>query len=136
MDANAIPVIYPIKATAELNHKIAVNLRTALEKKKIRLLINDIEAKEEMIEKRGYMKKTSEEQVYMLKPFMQTTALTNELVNLVYEVRSGYVKIKEVGITTKDRYSSIAYCNHIATLLENDILRTNVDDELLHYCLW
>lgn len=137
MDKNAIPVIYSIKATAEINHKVAVGLRTALEKRKIRLLINDIEAKENLIEKNGYLKKSPEEQVNMLRPFMQTTALTNELVNLVYVVRSGYIKIEEVGTTTKDRYSSIGYGNYLATLLEQDILRANMNNrDYLNYCLF
>lgn len=136
IDPNAIPIIYSIKGNAELNHKVASGLRIAFEKRKIRLLINDIEAKEDLIERKGYMKKTTEEQVYMLRPFMQTTALTNELVNLVYEVRNGYIKIKEVGTTTKDRYSSIGYGNYVATLLENDILKTDGNDDLLQYCLW
>jgi hypothetical protein len=137
MDKNAIPIIYSIKANAEINHKVAVGLRTAFEKKKIRLLINDIEAKEDLIEKKGFLKKTSEEQVYLLKPFVQATALTNELVNLIYVVRSGYIKIEEVGTTTKDRYSSIGYGNYVATLLEQDILRANMkNDEYLNFCLF
>lgn len=137
MDRNAIPIIYSIKATAEINHKVAVGLRTALEKKKIRLLINDIEAKEDLIEKKGYLKKSSEEQVNLLKPFVQATALTNELVNLVYKVRNGYIKIEEVGTTTKDRYSSIGYGNYVATLLEQEILKTNMSNrDMLNYCLF
>lgn len=137
IDKNAIPVIYSIKATPEINHKVAVGLRTAFEKRKIRLLINEIEAKEDLIEKKGYLKKSPEEQVYLLRPYMQATALTNELVNLVYEVRNGYIKIKEVGTTTKDRYSSIGYANYVATLLEQDILRNSIKgDEYLNYCLF
>lgn len=137
IDKNAIPIIYSIKGNSELNHKVATGLRSAFEKRKIRLLINDIEAKEELIEKHGYLKKTSEEQVNLLKPFVQATALTNELVNLVYRVQSGYIKIEEVGTTTKDRYSSIGYGNYVATLLEQDILRTGIgDDEMLNFCLF
>lgn len=137
MDKNAIPIIYSIKGNAELNHKVATGLRSAFEKKKIRLLINDIEAKEDLIERHGYMRKTTEEKVNLMKPFVQATALTNELVNLVYRVQSGYIKIEEVGTTTKDRYSSIAYGNYIATLLEQDILRANLaNDEYLNYCLF
>ncbi len=136
MDKNAIPIIYSIKATPEINHKVAVGLRSAFEKRKIRLLINDIEAKEEMIEKKGYLKKTTEEQVYLLKPFAQATALTNELVNLIYKVSSGYIKIEEVGTTTKDRYSSVGYANYVATLLEQDLIRNSKNDEVLNYCLW
>lgn len=137
MDKNAIPLIYSIKANAEINHKVATGLRSAFEKKKIRLLINDIEAKEDLIESKGYLKKSEEEKVYLLKPYVQATALTNELVNLIYRVVSGYIKIEEVGTTTKDRYSSIGYGNYVATLLEQDILRTNMqNDEMLNFCLF
>jgi hypothetical protein len=136
MDKNAIPVIYSIKGNPELNHKVAVGLRSAFEKRKIRLLINDIEAKEDLIEKKGFLKKTTEEQVYLLKPFAQATALTNELVNLIYKVSGGYIKIEEVGTTTKDRYSSVGYANYVATLLEQDMLKLKNNDDVLNYCLW
>jgi hypothetical protein len=136
MDKNAIPVIYSIKGNPELNHKVAVGLRSAFEKRKIRLLMNDIEAREEMIEKKGLLKKSTEEQVYLLKPFIQATALQNELVNLTYRVSSGYIKIEEVGTTTKDRYSSVGYGNYVATLLEQDLLKLKNNDDVLNYCLW
>jgi hypothetical protein len=137
MDKNAIPLIYSIKGNPELNHKVASGLRSAFEQKKIRLLINDIEAREELVETKGFLKKSSEEQTRLLKPFVQATALTNELVNLIYRVQSGYVKIEEVGTTTKDRYSSVAYGNYVATLLEQDILRANLsNNEYLNYCLF
>ncbi|MGH0831158.1 terminase, partial [Bacillus pretiosus] len=97
----------------------------------------DIEAKDDLIESQGYLKKSEEEKVYLLKPFVQATALQNELVNLVYRIQSGYIKIEEVGTTTKDRYSSIGYGNYIATLLEQDILRANMkNNEMLNYCLF
>lgn len=137
MDKNAIPVIYSIKATSEINHKVATGLRSAFEKRKIRLLINEIEAKEELIEKHGYLKKSTEEQVYLLKPFVQATALQNELVNLAYTINSGYIKIEEVGTATKDRYSSVGYCNYVANLLEQEILKESIkNDEMLNYCLF
>ncbi|MEX3625197.1 terminase large subunit domain-containing protein [Viridibacillus arvi] len=136
MDKNAIPIIYSIKGNPELNHKVAVGLRSAFEKKKIRLLINDIEAKEDLIERKSFLKKTTEEQVYLLKPFAQATALTNELVNLVYRVSSGYIKIEEVGTTTKDRYSSVGYANYVATLLEQDLIKASNNDDILKYVLF
>ncbi|MED1125524.1 terminase large subunit domain-containing protein [Bacillus atrophaeus] len=139
MDINAIPVIYSLKAgtSNELNHKVAVGLRSAFEKQKIRLLINEIEAKEEMIENKGLLTKTNEEQVYLLKPFTQATALQNELVNLVYKVSGGYIKIEEVGTATKDRYSSVGYANYIATLLEQEQLGKGVsNEEMLNFCLF
>lgn len=136
LDKNAIPIIYSIKGSSEINHKVATGLRSAFEKKKIRLLINDIEAKEDLIEMKQFLKKSTEEQVYLLKPFAQATALTNELVNLVYKVSSGYIKIEEVGTTTKDRYSSVGYANYVATLLEQDLIKANNNDNILDYVLF
>ena len=137
LEENAIPVIYSIKANPEINHKVATGLRSALEKQKIKLLINDIEAREELIEEKGLLSKTEEEQVRLMKPFTQTTALMNELINLIYEVRSGFIKIKEVGTTTKDRYSSIAYCNYVANILEEELQKgKHGSDELLGFCLF
>lgn len=57
MDKNAIPVIYSIKGNPELNHKVANGLKVPLRNEKIRLLINDIEAKEDLIEKKASLKR-------------------------------------------------------------------------------
>lgn len=136
LEKEAIPVIYSIKASAEINHYIATGLRTSFEKQKIRLLRSDIEIKEDFIESKGYLKKTADEQYRMLRPFVTTTALQNELINLIYEVRSGFIKIKEVGTTTKDRYSSLAYCNYYANELEKELKSNQSDDSILEYCMF
>jgi tRNA isopentenyl-2-thiomethyl-A-37 hydroxylase MiaE len=95
-----------------------VFLKTDFEKKNIKLLINDIQGRDYLIDKMGFLNKSPEEQADLLKPYIQTTALINEMVNLEYEVRNGFVKIKEVGRNRKDRYSSLAYCNYFARQLE------------------
>lgn len=124
LDDNALPVIYSLKvARMELNHEIAMELKSALEKGKLELLVNEIEGKEYLIEKHNFMSKSPEEQAELLKPYVQTTALVNEMVNLEYEMRNGYVKVKEVGRNRKDRYSSLAYGNYYAKLIEQDLLR-------------
>lgn len=119
LDSNALPIIYSIKVTeAKVNHEIAMNLKSDLEKENIKLLISDIQGKEYLVEKQGFLNKSHEEQSRLLKPYLQTTILTNELVNLEYEIRGGNVKIMEVGKNRKDRYSSLAYCNYYAKILE------------------
>lgn len=134
VDKDALPIVYTIKADAELNHNMAISLKSAVQNKKLRLLMNDIEAKEKFVEK-GLLKKSTDEQVETLKPFVQTTALVNELVNLEYEIRSGKIKIKEVGNATKDRYSSVAYSNYFANILEQD-LRKDDNKGILDYCMF
>ena len=124
MSKNALPVIFSIKVVKlEVNHEIALSLKDAFQKKKIRLLINDIEGKDFLIEKLGLLKKSPDEQARMLKPYLQTTAMVNETINLEYQILNGYVRIKEKGRNRKDRYSSISYGNYLAKILEKDLRR-------------
>ena len=59
--------------------------------------------------------------------YVQTTALVNELVSLEYELKDGgNIKIKEVGSTTKDRYSALSYANHRGQELERE-MQDNVE---------
>jgi hypothetical protein len=134
-DKNALPIIYSIKATTQINHEMAMLLKSAFEKKKIKLLINDIQGKEYLIEKHDYMKKGTVEKINMLKPYTQTTLLINEMVNLEYTAESGYVKVKEVGRNRKDRYSSLAYANYYAKILELK-LKKKYKASAKDYALW
>jgi hypothetical protein len=56
-------------------------------------------------------------------PYIQTSLLINELVNLEYTSQGTEIKIKETGSNRKDRYSSLAYGNQIANELERKLTR-------------
>lgn len=113
--------VFTVKANAAFNHEIAVSLKNVIETGKLQLPMNDIQKREELQSDQSYRKLPTEEQIRLLYPYAQATALVNELVNLEYTVRSGMIKIYEVGTTTKDRYSSIAYCNYYANELEKEL---------------
>lgn len=123
LDRNALPFIYSIKGNRQLNHKISTSLRNSFQKGRLELLQNELHGKDFLDGNKalGYRNKSEEDKARMLNPYIQTTALTNELVNLEYESTGGYIKIKEVGANRKDRYSSLAYGNYYADLLENDL---------------
>ena len=123
-----IPVVYSIKGNSALNSEIAVGLKTAFEKRKMRLPINDIEKREELVASGGFLKQSVEEQHRQLYPFQQSSALANELVSLEYVVRTNNIVIQEVGTTTKDRYSSLAYANWLANELEKKLRDEHIDD--------
>lgn len=136
LDENALPIIYSVKVVQQqVNHEMAMFLKTCFEKKKIRLLVEELHGRDYLIEKdKTYIKSSSETQVNMELPYIQTTALVNELVNLEYEIRGGYVKLKETGSARKDRYSSLAYANYYTKILENELkedVEINVSDYLL-----
>jgi hypothetical protein len=134
LDDNAIPVIFSIKVVKqEVNHEMAMGLKSDLEKGRIKFLVNEIQGKEHLSEKQGYVSKSPEEQAKLIRPFIQTTILVNEMVNLEYEVRNGFVKLKEVGRNRKDRVSSLMYTCYLAKLLEEDLKDDYTDDDYLFF---
>ena len=105
---NAQKVIWSIKATSEFNSKGAFALRSGFQNGNINLLISEFEV-EELIKKlvKGYGKMTPSEQAMLKLPYMQTTLLINELINLEHTVTGTNVKIKEKSGMRKDRYSAL-----------------------------
>lgn len=125
-----LPIVYSMKGTSDLNHEIAVGLKSALENAKLRLPMNDIQKREELVSAGGFLRKSKEEQSRELYAYQQATALASELVALEYKIVSGNIKIVEVGNATKDRYSSISYANKIANDLEKKLQEENEDFDM------
>ena len=127
LSKNPMKVIYTIKGNRNLNHEIATSLRSNFQSGNIELLINEIDALEYLKERKLIKETTSEEKkAELLMPFAQTTATINELVNLDHEISGGKIVVSEASGKRKDRYSSLAYANYLAKVLEKDNL---VDDK-------
>lgn len=135
---NAIPCIYGIKASSEFNHNIAMDLKDKFVSKKISLPEDDYFAKDRLSESEGFAKLSADKQARMLLPYLQTTAMANELIGLQMSIQGGYVKLKEKSTARKDRYSALAYCNYLATILERDLEDADCnDDDYKNYAgLW
>jgi len=133
-DKNAIPVIYSIKATgingAKINHEMAMYTKTQFEKRKIKLLCNEIEGKDYMIEKHDLMKLDSSEYARLIAPYYNTTKLITEMINLEMEIKSGYIKLTEPAGKRKDRYSSLAYGLYFIKQLEAKLRTQNKSNKL------
>lgn len=123
------PVIFSVKGTAEINNDIAVGLKSALEKGKIKLPVSDITKREDLVGEGGFLKLSKEEQQRQLYAYQQASALASELVALEYKVVSGNIRIVEVGTATKDRYSSLAYANHRASEFEKALREENEETD-------
>lgn len=138
MARGSLPVVYSLKVTtAKLNHDIAMSLKDAFITRKIRLPINDAEARDALLEKeKDFLRKSPLEQATLQKPFVQTTSLVNELINLEYSVSSGHVKVYETGTARKDRYSSVAYSNFLADFLEKKEKRKQQQNSSRTFAFW
>ena len=133
----ALPVIYTIKVTqASLNHEIAMALKDSFLNKKIELLIDDSKGRDYLVENLGLLKKSSEEQARMIAPYIQTTSLINETINLEYRLLNGYVKLEEKSTARKDRFSSLSYGNYLAKLLEQDLMKNRNKKRSNFISLW
>ena len=121
---NAPKVIWSIKASAPFNNEICTLLRSGFQNGKINLLVSEFEAEEILKDKiKGFIKMPAYEQMQYKMPYIQTTLLVYELINLEYEIKGTNVKITEKTGMRKDRYSSLAYNYWVQCQLEREMLR-------------
>ena len=116
-----VKAIYSIKATAEMNSICATQLKDNIARKKTRFLIDEREADDLLKTYRGFNNLSQDVKAELLMPYIQTTLMINEIVNLEYEVIGNRIKIYETGTNRKDRYSALAYANYIASELERGV---------------
>lgn len=130
---NSLPVIYSLKpSNLQINHSINMGLKDAITKGKVKLPINENEAKSMLIETADFLKKDTYSQSILLRPYIQVSALINEMIGLGYTVMSGNIKVYEIGSAKKDRFSSWAYSNFLADLLEKENIKNLIyDDDMI-----
>lgn len=124
---SALPVIFIITASAKLNSDIANEMRTTFVSRNIDLLTTWDEAAEDVNSKiPDYNNLSPEDQLYYEMPYLETSFLINELLNLEYSKgeQTGLISLTEPSTGRKDRYSSLSYGNYFASLLERDLLST------------
>ena len=109
LDRNAPKVIWAINATAQLNNDMALALREAFKQGRINLLVSEFDAEEILSSFRGYNSLTSREKVLLQMPYIHTSLLINELINLQTETKGVNIKVKERSGMRKDRFSSLEY---------------------------
>ena len=102
-------VIYSIKATAKFNNDVCLAFRSGIQNGYINFLISDQDCDEQLSKIRGYQKQTEYIKEKLRLPYVQTSMLVNELINLTHEESNGLVRVKERSGMRKDRYSSAVY---------------------------
>lgn len=112
---NAKKVIWSVKATADFNTKAAIGLRAGFQNGSINLLETEYAAEENVKKIRGYSKMSPKEQTLLLAPFVQTSYMVNELINLDHEIKGTNIKIIEKSGMRKDRFSALEYNFKICT---------------------
>ena len=124
---NALPMIYPITASARLNSEIAVEMRDKLQKGMWNFLVDEKEAEDYLMNSK-HKKEFNDPQnsfirSWYLNPYLQTSLMVNESINLSMKLLSGNIKLVEDSNARKDRYTCISYGNYFASLLDKNLVR-------------
>lgn len=134
---DAPKVIWSIKATPQLNSDMHMFVRDSLKQGKLNFLINENESKDVLMKFKGYEGLVVEDQTKMIMPYLQTTLLIQEMVNLErVETGNMLIKLKEPSTKRKDRYSSLGYGVYIAKQLENKLKKIDLDFDDDEYVMW
>ena len=121
IDKDAPKVIWAIQATAPFNNDMYISVRDGLKQGYLNLLVSEFEAEEKLKSTRGYSSMTPQEKVNLQLPYIHTTLLVNELINLEYETKGVNVKVFEKSGMRKDRVSSIGMSYYVQMQLERKL---------------
>jgi len=120
---DAEKVIWSMKANAAVNSECAILLREGFRSGKIRLLSTEYDGEQSLSDIKGYNSLTEIQKTKLKMPYIHTTLLIDELVNLLHDETGGRVKIYEKTGRRKDRYSSLSYNYYVAVQLESRLGR-------------
>lgn len=130
-------VVYSVKASLELNSKIAVCMKDTLINKMIELMVSNQEGVEELQRLiPEYVTADVDTQLFYERPFLETVALINEMIGLDYTIQNqtNLIKIEERPGARKDRYTSVSYGNYFISLLETDLFSDSSGYEYVTFC--
>lgn len=123
---NAPKVIYAIKANSKSNNDMAISLRANFQNGNINLLLNENEMEDKWNSyAKGYNKMSPAQQAKVRLPYLQTSLLIEELINLEHEVSNGLIKVKERSGMRKDRFSSLMYAIFLSTEISRNLKPRN-----------
>lgn len=128
LGVDAIPVVYCISATAKLNSLMAVDMRDKLKKKLFGFLTDEIRAEDYLIKTKAgeYLKNDDiTAKAFFMQPYVQTSLMVNEAINLSMVLSAGNVKLIEPSTGRKDRIVTIMMGNYYASFLDSDLLKYN-----------
>jgi hypothetical protein len=113
---NALPIIFPISASEELNSQIATALKISLQKKLWKFLIAEGDAEDYLIKSvPEFTKDAGDSDTYarFLNPYVNVGLFVSECINLDLKPVGDKIKLIEKSGCYKDRYSAVSYCNFV-----------------------
>lgn len=136
-EKGADKVIWAINGSAKFNSDCAVLLREGFRSGKIRLLNTEYDGEINLKSLKGFSSLSPSDQSLYKLPYVHTTLLISELINLKHEETGGLVKISEKSGKRKDRYSSLSYNYYVACQIEKDLQkRSSVEYDVKNFFMF
>ena len=129
IDPQAIPAIIPIVGTPEFNSNMWLDLQKQLVDGNIELLIDDIDFDQQFQDTKGYYGLTDNEKFNIQLPYVMTTSLIHEAINLSPSWNNGLVKCSEPRSGTKDIIVAFGYGNRILSLIQGNLEKEELNIE-------
>ena len=128
-DTNAPKVIWAMMGSERFNSECAIQLRESFRNGTVRLLRSEYGCDEILEKCTGYSKLEPENRNLFKMPYIHTTLLVNELVNLQSEQKAGTntIRVYKKSGMRKDRYSSLSYNIYVAKELERKLSKPKND---------
>lgn len=120
----AAKVIWSVNGSAKFNNDCAIALREGFRTGKIRLLNTEYDGEAALAGLKGFNNLSVSDRSIMLTPYVNTTLLIGELINLKHDSSSGTMKLSEKSGARKDRYSSLSYNYWVSIQLENEMRKS------------
>lgn len=126
---HAKKVIWAINGAPKFNSDCALMLREGFRTGRIRILVNEYDAEEILRSFKGYAKLSPADRLSLTMPYINTTLLIGELINLQTEQSGGLLRVSEKSTARKDRYSGLSYNYYVALQIERELMRNNPDND-------
>lgn len=120
--------MYIMKANAPLNSEMYSYCQTQLQHGKLKFLVDENVAKTDRMDQASWKKKKPEERAVELMPYVMTTALREEMSNMVEESEGANIILKPANKKIKhDRFSAYIYALYWCCLQEKKGTRKTRD---------
>ena len=134
---NALPLLHVLKANDELNSQIFVNCLTQFNSNKIKLLVDEKVAKAALLETQEGRSLSSEAKARHLMPFVYTSILKQEMMNLRQKTDGRFLKLEQVVAgKTKDKFSAFVYALWYIKLLEDQEKHTKRKRKFVDFMMY
>lgn len=129
-DPQAVPCLIPVIGTSELNHLMWTNWKKQLATGCCKFLVDEQEAQGLLEDSGEFYQLSSEGFADRMIPFIETTSLIYEAINLKSIWKKDILKLEEPRSGTKDKAVVASYGNYIISQLELQWAKIEQEEDL------